>query len=96
MVTAYYDAIEAQNYPLAYSYLDANATINGQKLTLQTFTQLAQTGDSTYGPVISFTISVFPPLVVMTVNRKSLGPYHTHLMMKQEGATWRITSIDRI
>src|SRR5438132_4839841 len=84
VANAFYQAVEAQNYHLAYTYLDANATTtDGQKLTLNTFTQLAQTGDSTYGPVVSFSIGAYPPLAVMTVIRKSLGPYHSHLTLKQ-------------
>lgn len=97
VTNAFYQAVEAQNYHLAYTYLDANATTtDGQKLTLNAFTQLAQTGDSTYGPVVSFSIGAYPPLAVMTVIRKSLGPYHAHLTLKQEGNTWKIITIDRI
>jgi len=97
VANAFYQAVEAQNYHLAYTYLDANATTtDGQKLTLNTFTQLAQTGDSTYGPVVSFSIGAYPPLAVMTVIRKSLGPYHSHLTLKQEGNTWKIITIDTI
>lgn len=97
VANAFYQAVEAQNYHLAYTYLDANATTtDGQKLTLNTFTQLAQTGDSTYGPVVSFSVGAYPPLAVMTVSRKSLGPYHSHLTLKQEGNTWKIITIDTI
>lgn len=97
VVTAYYQAIEAQNYALAYTYLDTNATTtDGQKLTLNTFMQLAQTGDNSYGPVVSFSFEVYPPLVVMSLARKSLSAYHAHLTMKQEGNTWKIMTIDRI
>lgn len=96
-VTAYYKAIEAQNYPLAYTFLDANATTtDGQKLTLNTFMQLAQTSDNSYGPVVSFSFEAYPPLVVMSLSRKSLSAYHAHLTVKQEGNTWKIMTIDRI
>ncbi|HEX6481874.1 MAG TPA: hypothetical protein VF043_23780 [Ktedonobacteraceae bacterium] len=97
VTNAFYQAVEAQNYHLAYTYLDANATTtNGKKLTLNTFTQLAQAGDSTYGPVVSFSIGAYPPLAVMTVSRKILGPYHSHLTLKHEGNTWKIITIDTI
>lgn len=97
MTNAFYRAVEAQNYHLAYNYLDANATTtDGQKLTLNTFTQLAQSSDSSYGPVVSFSIGAYPPLAVMTITRKILGPYHAHLKLKQEGNTWKIITLDRI
>ena len=92
----YYDAIKAQNYPQAYTYLDANATdANGQKITLSSFEQMAQTMESDGGPVVSFLVAVFPPMVVMTVIRTLMG-YHAHLQVKQEGQTWKITSLDRV
>src|SRR5260370_28392091 len=44
---SYYQAIVAQNYQLAFTYLDANATgPDGQGLTLQAFLQLAHMMDS--------------------------------------------------
>ena len=47
MVARYYQAIVAQNYPLAFTYIDADATgPNGQKLTLSALLQLAHTMDS--------------------------------------------------
>jgi hypothetical protein len=99
-ITSFYQAIEAQNYDLAYSYLDANATIaNGQKLTQQTFTQLAQSRDNQFGPVTSFDLllnSSDPTQVIMTITRKSGFRYHAHLQVKQEGNGWKILTLDRI
>jgi hypothetical protein len=99
-ITSYYQAIEAQNYDLAYSYLDANATTaNGQKLTQQTFTQLAQSRDNQFGPVTSFDLllnSSDPTQVIMTITRKSGFRYHAHLQVKQEGNDWKILTLDRI
>jgi hypothetical protein len=100
-ITSFYQAIEAQNYSLSYSYLDtANATTtNGQKLTQQTFTQLAQSRDNQFGPVTSFDLllnSSDPTQVIMTIARKSGFRYHAHLQVKQEGNDWKIVTLDRI
>lgn len=97
MATNYYQALEQQNYTLAYSFLDPNAinTSTNQKLTLEVFTALAQSTDTAEGLITTFSVGAFPPLVVMTVTRK-YGPYHAHLQVKREGSTWKITSLDRI
>ncbi len=97
MATNYYQALEQQNYTLAYSFLDPNATdtTTNQKLTPEVFTALAQSTDTSEGSITTFSVGAFPPLVVMTVTRK-YGPYHTHLQVKLEGSTWKITSLDRI
>ena len=97
MATNYYQALEQQNYTLAYSFLDPNATdtSTNQKLTLEVFTTLAQSTDTSEGTITDFSVGAFPPLVVMTVTRKD-GPYHAHLQVKLEGTTWKITSLDRI
>ena len=98
--TSFYQALEAQNYALAYSYLDANATIaNGQKLTQQTFTQLAQSRDNQFGPVTGFDLllnSSDHTQVIMTIARKSGFRYHAHLWVKQKGNDWKILTLDRI
>ncbi|HYB00127.1 MAG TPA: hypothetical protein VED37_07900 [Ktedonobacteraceae bacterium] len=98
--TSFYQALEAQNYALAYSYLDANATIaNGQKLTQQTFTQLAQSRDNQFGPVTGFDLllnSSDHTQVIMTIARKSGFRYHAHLRVKQKGNDWKILTLDRI
>ena len=94
---SYYQAIVAQNYQLAFTYLDADATrLSRQRLTLQAFLQLAHTMDSQAGPVTDFSVAAFQSIIVMTIDRKKLGPYHAHLQMKQEGTGWKIISIDRI
>ena len=51
MATNYYQALEQQNYSLAYSFLDPNAinTTTNQKLTLDVFTALAQSTDTNEG-----------------------------------------------
>jgi hypothetical protein len=99
-VTSFYKAFEAQNYTLAYSYLDANATtLDGQKLTRQTFTQLTQARDNQYGPVNGFDLlinSTDHTQVIMTNSRKKGLLYHAHLKLKQEGNNWKILSLDVI
>ena len=97
MATNYYQALEQQNYTQAYSFLDPNAidTTTNQKLTLEVFTALAQSTDTSEGSITTFSVGAFPPLVVMTVTRK-YGPYHAHLQVKLEGSAWKITSLDRI
>lgn len=87
----YYQAIEAQRYAYAYSFLDPNAT----GLSQVAFTQMAQATDKEEGKVVSFSVAFFPPLVVMTVSR-NIGPYHVHLMFRQEHNAWKIVSLDRI
>ena len=97
IATLYYDAVQAKNYPQAYSYLDTSATgANGKTITLSSFEQLAQTTDSQEGQVVSFMAAAYSPMVVMTITRSQMGPYHAHLQLKQVGNTWKITSLDRI
>lgn len=93
----FYTLIQARNYALAYTYLDAHATdANGQVFTPQSFEQTAQSRDSEAGTIVSFSMLAFSPMVIATVTRSLLGPYHAHLQMKQEGKTWKILSLDRI
>lgn len=95
VIMKYYAALKAQNYSLAYTYLDTNATdANGHRVTLKSFEQMAQTMESEGGPVVSFSVAVFLPTAVMSVTRASLV-YHAHLQVKQEGQTWKIISLDR-
>lgn len=94
---SYYQAVIAQNYHLAFTFFDANAIgPDGQKLTWQAFLQLAQTMDNEGGPVTNFSIGVSQSMIVMTIDRQKIGPYHAHLQMKQEENAWKIISIDRV
>ena len=98
-VTSFYKALEAQNYTLAYSYLASAATLDGQKLTQQTFTQLAQARDNHFGPVTSFDLLISSSdhtQVIMTNSRKAGLRYHAHLQVKQEGNNWKILTLDVI
>lgn len=96
MVTKYYQALEKQDYNLAYSFLDPNATTTtGQQLTPEVFKGMAQASDSTEGQITTFSIGAYTPLIVMTITRRN-GPYHAHLQVKLEGSSWKITSLDII
>ena len=97
MATNYYRAIAAQNYRLAFTYLAANVTgPDGQRLTWQAFLQLAHVMDGQEGPVTHFSVAVFQSMIVMTIDRKEVGPYHAHLQMARNGDGWTIISIDRV
>ncbi len=97
VATSYYQAVVAQNYQLAFTFLDANVTgPGGQRLTQQTFLQLAQTMNNEAGPITNFSAAAYQSMIVMTINRQKIGPYHAHLQMKQEGSGWKIISIDRV
>jgi hypothetical protein len=95
--TSYYRAIAARNYRLAFTYLATDATgPDGQRLTWRAFVNLARMMDGEEGPVISFSVAAYQSLIVMTIERKRVGPYHAHLRVNRIGGAWRITSIDRV
>lgn len=97
MIQAYYKAIEKHDYAKAYSYVQNDAkTADGQKLTLALLKQMAVSTEDTEGPIQTLSVAAFPAQVVMTITRQKLGPYHTHIEVKQVGNTWKIVSIDRI
>jgi hypothetical protein len=97
MVTSYYQAIVAQNYQLAFTFLDADAVgPGGQRMTWPAFRQLAQSMDGDEGPVIDFSMNATGSTIVMTNYRKRMGPYHAHLQVKPEGNDWKIVSVDRM
>ena len=97
VATNYYQSVAAQNYRLAFTYLAANVTgPDGRRLTLQAFLQLARAMDGQEGRVTHFSVAVFQSMVVMTIDRKKVGPYHAHLQMARDGSSWTIMSIDRI
>jgi hypothetical protein len=97
VVTGYYRDVARQNYQLAFTYLAASATgPDGRRLTLPAFLRLAHTMEGAGGPVTHFSVSVFPSVVVMTIDRKKFGPYHAHLQLARDGNGWAIISIDRV
>ena len=94
---SYYLAVAAQNYRLAFIYLAANATgPDGHLLTFGAFLRLAHTMENLAGPVTSFSVGAYKSLIVMTIVRKKIGPYHAHLQMALRGGIWRIIAIDRV
>jgi hypothetical protein len=97
VVTSYYRSIVAQNYQLAFTFLDANAVgPDGLRMTWQAFLQLAQSMDGDEGPVTDFSMNASGSMIVMTNYRKRMGPYHAHLQLKRAGNGWKIVSMDRI
>jgi hypothetical protein len=100
VVAQYYEALKEQKYDLAYSYVDANATIQGQHVSLATFTRMAQTADATRGKVTGDTPGTFTEpgstaTVMMQVTRNK-QTYPVRLQLKREGNNWRIINADRI
>ncbi|HEV2660441.1 MAG TPA: hypothetical protein VGU68_07540 [Ktedonobacteraceae bacterium] len=71
-------------------------TADGQKLTLDLLKQMAISTEDSEGPIQSLDVAAFSSQVVMTITRQKLGPYHTHIQVKQVDDTWKIVSIDRI
>jgi type V secretory pathway adhesin AidA len=98
--TSYYQAVKAQNYERAYTYLDSNATTtDGKKLTKSVFLQLAQLEESNYGPINNidlFSGSTDGTQIIATIDRNGGMRYHSHLTMKKEGSLWKIISLDRV
>lgn len=97
---AYYAAIEVQDYPTAYSYLDSNlVTTNNQPLTSDLYTQAAKGRDTSLGQVTNYTISVDandPNSITVSVTRGQGQPYTVHLKFRQTSSGWKITSYDEI
>ncbi|HET6269648.1 MAG TPA: hypothetical protein VFE00_06195 [Arthrobacter sp.] len=97
MVMNYYRAIVAQKYRLAFTYLAANVMgPDGRRLTWPAFLRLAQMMDGQEGAVTNFSVAAFQSMIVMTINRQEVGPYHAHLQVARDGDGWTIISIDRI
>lgn len=93
----YYLNIMSGDYTTASSYLDSNATIDGQPVDQQAFIRLAKAADAQNGTVhgITFNIESDATHVTATVSRGSRS-YDVHLVLKQENGTWKIVSADGI
>jgi hypothetical protein len=96
----YYEALKEQKYDMAYSYVDANATIQNQPVSQETFTHLAQTADTTSGKVTQYTNGDFmqtgnSATVMMQITRNK-QTYPVRLQLRREGNDWRISNADRI
>jgi hypothetical protein len=99
-VDEYYQAIQQQDYSLAYLQLGSQATIAGQQVTQSTFTQLAQTADNQKGQVTSFQATPDPndPTHFSVSVTRNSGTYTVHLMLTPLGSSsvWEITQADGI
>lgn len=94
----YYQSMLHQDYTQAYKDLDSNATIKGQHVDRQAFTNLAQEAVTRNGLVFGYDIEVQgnnPAHLVVTVKRLNRS-YAVHLQLKQEGNAWKIVSADGI
>jgi len=93
----YYLNIVGGDYTTASSYLDRNATIDGQPVDQQAFTRLAKAADAQYGAVHGILLSAESDAthVTVTVSRGSRS-YDVHLVLQQENGTWKIISADGI
>ncbi|SRR5260221_9379461 len=93
----YYLNIIGGDYTTAYSYLDSNATINGQQVDQQAFTRLAKAADAQFGTAHAILLSTESDAthVTVTVSRGSRS-YDVHLVLQQENGTWKIISADRV
>jgi hypothetical protein len=106
----YYSALQAKNYSLAYSYLSPQGAISG--LTLDEFTQQANTRDSQLGSVRSYnpgqpafntstsatgTSNVDLSRATITVDvTRSQQNYSVLLTMQKIGGRWKIVDFDRL
>jgi hypothetical protein len=94
----YYLNIMSGDYTRASTYLDSNATIDGQPVgNQQAFIRLAKAADAQNGTVhgVTFNIDSDATNVTVTVSRGSRS-YDVHLVLKQENGTWKIVSADGI
>lgn len=93
----YYLNIMSGDYTTASTYLDSNATINGQPVDQQAFIRLAKATDTQFGTVhgITFSTESDATHVTATVSRGS-RTYDVHLVLQQENGTWKIVSADGI
>jgi len=89
----YYLNIIRGDYTTASTYLDSNATIDGQPVDQQAFIRLAKAADAQYGTVrdITFNIESDATHVTATVSRGSRS-YDVHLVLQQENGSWKIVS----
>ncbi len=99
---AYYQAIKNQDYAKAYTYLDTSrvSVVNGQQVTQQAFTALAQLEDRTQGTVTNFSqtninVNNDTATVTMSVTRNG-SPYTVQLEMNKVGNDWKITRANNI
>jgi flagellar basal body-associated protein FliL len=104
----YYDAIKGQNYTTAFSFLDPTMTLTiqgqQQKINQQSFTQVAQAYDAQKGKVTAYSITSISVsssntagnTASITVHVTRNSSYDVHLVLQQQGNTWKIVSFDSL
>lgn len=103
--SGYYQAIESQQYKVAYGYLDTSSlNLQEQQLSAETFSFEAETRDAANGKVTKFSQTninvntdngVSTALVTIAVTRGS-QTYSVRLQMKEENNVWKITDFNNI
>ncbi len=103
---AYYDAMKAQNYTQAFTYLYPNRTMQERGVEIRinesVFVTLAQNIDQSDGKVTSYAITSSAVNVTDTGDvadvtvrvTRSSGAYQVHLQLQKEGNDWKIISMD--
>jgi len=107
-VQNYYNAVEAQNYATAYSYLAIQTlTFNGQQQAASQglYTQVAQAVDQANGKVTAYTITGVElssststgntATITATVTRGG-KTQEVHVQLQQQGNDWKIIGIDHL
>lgn len=104
-VSGYYQAIENQQYKVAYGYLDPSSrSLQEQQLTAETFSFEAETRDAADSKVTKFSQTninvntdngVSTAVVTLSVTRGRLT-YSVQLQMKEENNVWKITDFTTI
>ena len=96
----YYSAVEKQDYSTAYSYLNTNSIVlNGQTVTQELYTTVAQTVDTAKGNVSHYSVGNISVTnntasVTVTVTRASTPAYDVQLQLQQVNGTWKIISFN--
>lgn len=88
-----------RDYATAYSYLDSQATINGQPVAnQQTFTAMATAADNRDGTAMGAEVeNTSPDQTHVTINlHRGKRTYVIHLVLKLEGSSWEIISADSL
>jgi hypothetical protein len=100
VVNQYYSAVEKQDYSTAYSYLNTNSIVlNGQTVTQELYTTVAQTVDTAKGNVSHYSVGNISVTnntasVTVTVTRASTPAYDVQLQLEQVNGTWKIISFN--
>jgi hypothetical protein len=92
-VKQYYTAIEQQRYTQAYSYLDTRLT----QVSLEGYSMVATTLDSTHGKVIDYAVTAFSPGPSQGTNftvhvTRAHQSYDVHLRLRRVNGTWKVMS----